>query len=333
MSVLLFTKYDTKGASSRVRFYQFLPLDKSNILVSPLFSNKQLTFKYRFGFYPPSLLLRYCYRLFLLAFLGRKDSVLIIVEKELFPGLPLFLEAWVYRKFESILDYDDGVHLASSKFSKLALLAKRITVGSYSLMEYYLSYNPNVKYYPSTMKRSTRFTNNQHYNRVLWIGSPSTSSQLDLIISMVVRWCEIHNWRLRVVGYHGLNIDMLSKHKLVELLDWTFENEDLYFKNVDVGLMPLESTDWNNYKCSYKIIQYMAHDIPIIASAVGENVRVVNNGKNGFLVDQISGFEDTLTFFKENNLKQLRRDAKMIYDSELSFDIARKIFMKNICVE
>ena len=333
MSVLLLTKYDTKGASSRVRFYQFLPLDEVNIFVCPLISNKQLMFKYRFGFYPPSLLFNYCYRLLLLVFVRRKVVDLLLVEKELFPSVPVFFEAWVYRKSATILDYDDGVHLASSKFRKIAALANKITVGSYSLMDFYSSYNANVKYYPSTMNRSTRFTNNQNYKRILWIGSPSTSSQLDLIISMVLKWCDIHSWHLRVVGYHGLNIDVLSKHERVELLDWTFEDEDLFFQNVDVGLMPLDYTDWNNYKCSYKIIQYMAHDIPVIASAVGENVRIVNNGENGLLVDQISEFEDALTLFKKKNLNQLRMQTKMIYDNELSFDLAREIFIKGICVE
>lgn len=333
MSVLLFTKYDTKGASSRVRFYQFLPVEGVNIFVCPLFSNKQLTFKYRFGFYPPSLLFRYCYRILLLAFLKRKGSVLLMIEKELFPGLPVFLEAWVYRKFATVLDYDDGVHLASSKFSKLAVLAKGITVGSYSLLDYYSLYNLNVKYYPSTMRRSTRFSNSEGYSRMLWIGSPSTSSQLDLIIPTIVKWCEIHNWHLRVVGYQGLNVNMLSEHKHVELLGWAVENEELFFQNVDVGLMPLDSTDWNNFKCSYKLIQYMAHDIPVIASAVGENIRVVYNGKNGFLVDTIEGFEDALLCFQEKNLQQLRRGAKLVYDRELSFDIAREAFIKGICVE
>ena len=126
---------------------------------------------------------------------------------------------------------------------------------------------------------------------------------------------------------------MLSEHKHVELLGWAVENEELFFQNVDVGLMPLDSTDWNNFKCSYKLIQYMAHDIPVIASAVGENIRVVCNGKNGFLVNTIEGFEDALLRFQEKNLQQLRRGAKLVYDRELSFDIARKAFIKGICVE
>jgi len=47
--------------------------------------------------------------------------------------------------------------------------------------------------------------------------------------------------------------------------------------------MPLPDEPWEWGKCGYKLIQYMACGLPVVASPVGVNRDIVNNGTNGFL--------------------------------------------------
>ena len=52
----------------------------------------------------------------------------------------------------------------------------------------------------------------------------------------------------------------------------------------DIGVMPLKETDWERGKCGFKLIQYMALEIPSVASAFGANLEIVENKELALLV-------------------------------------------------
>jgi len=84
-------------------------------------------------------------------------------------------------------------------------------------------------------------------------------------------------------------------HAQWEFVLWSPETERQWLESIDIGVMPLEDDEWSRGKCAFKLLQYMSYGKPVIASAVGENLTVVEHGRNGFLAkstgDWQSAFE------------------------------------------
>ena len=67
-------------------------------------------------------------------------------------------------------------------------------------------------------------------------------------------------------------------------LPWKGETEVTDLLKMDIGLYPLPDEPWVYGKSGLKALQYMALGTPTIAAAIGANFRIIQNGKNGFLV-------------------------------------------------
>ena len=59
--------------------------------------------------------------------------------------------------------------------------------------------------------------------------------------------------------------------------------------------MPLRDKPFENGKCGYKLIQYMACRLPVVASPVGVNTEIVNHGQNGYLAKTTDEWKTTLS--------------------------------------
>ena len=69
----------------------------------------------------------------------------------------------------------------------------------------------------------------------------------------------------------------------VEHVPWTYDTEADALARGDIGIAPTPCDRWTLGKCGFKIIQYMAAGLPVIASPVGANAEIVRAGDTGLL--------------------------------------------------
>lgn len=207
---------------------------------------------------------------------------------ELFPLLPGLIERGLIKN-PYIYDFDDAFYLKyrkgwlgiaspllKNKFDTLIAGAAKVTAGNEVLTNYAKLRNPNTINFPTVVDTSRYIP--QILNRdgkvltVGWIGSPSTAQYLRIIASALSTIGKEGPVRFVVVGGKAPYIPNIT---LLEL-DWSENTELGLINSFDIGVMPLTDDEWSRGKCAFKIIQYMACSVPVIASPVGANVDVIN---------------------------------------------------------
>jgi glycosyltransferase involved in cell wall biosynthesis len=113
-----------------------------------------------------------------------------------------------------------------------------------------------------------------------WVGHSDNLPYLEALAEPLRELSRRHpELRLIVVADRPPRIDGVD----LEYRPWSLETEVSCFAGMRVGLMPLADTPWARGKCAFKAIQYMALGLAAVASPVGANRDVIEDGETGFL--------------------------------------------------
>lgn len=226
---------------------------------------------------------------------------LLWIEKELFPWLPPLAEQvlrWV--RIPYLIDIDDAIFhkydshgsgwvrfILGNKIRSVMSNANLVVAGNNYLAQYARDAGaPKVEIIPTVIELSRYPLNylrpvTDGPVKIGWIGTPSTVWYLSVIKDILQKIQQSYPIELVIVGGGVMDIGSVP----VKSFDWSEETEVINIQSFDIGIMPLTNSPFELGKCGYKLIQYMACSIPVIASNVGVNSDIIDHGINGFIAN------------------------------------------------
>ena len=230
-----------------------------------------------------------------------------IVQRELISTLPS-LESWAGRPL--VADIDDAIwlHRGGHAASHLAKAADHIVVGNNFLAEHFGRYGKPVSVIATAVDvaRFRPAPRSPDAARVIgWSGTSGGYAYFEPLQDALAAQLRRHpNWRLRFISDRPPEFGRLPADQ-VEYRPWSPDTEAELTADMDIGLMPLDDTEWSLGKCSYKMLLYMACGVPVVVSDRGMNHDILGMREVGLGVRSPQDWTDALeTLMGDESLRQ-----------------------------
>ncbi len=309
-----------KAPSQRFRFEQYIPALEANGFETelipflsekdwaPLYENASVLRK------AWSMIRSFWKRFFLLFRLKQYDHIFIHREASMIgpPVFEWFIAKVLRRKY--IYDFDDAIWLpnysqtnarfhrlkAYGKVRKIVKWADQITVGNAYLKGYAEQYNENVSIIPTTVDLDRVHKGKTDQNKtpitIGWTGSHTTMEYLPMLLPILKELRKEFEFKFRVISNHPPDLDFDD----LEYIQWNRDTEIEDLKSIQIGVMPLENSQWAKGKCGFKGLQYMSLHIPSVMSKVGVNPEIISHRENGWLCETEEDWKEALQTLIEN---------------------------------
>jgi len=337
MRVLCFTVGPDSEPSSRFRVHQWRePLRTRGIEleIRARASRRYLELGYGVREFPSAVRVGWAAFQFLRVSLRRLRDLwdarhydLLWLQKETFPfGMERLLSLLGLRP---VFDFDDAIYvradLAHGMGRRLRSVADSVTrreqalpallthchsvlAGNPTLANYARVHCARVRVLPTVVETRSyplRPVRRTGPLTIGWIGAPPNVVYLKPLRPVLERLAEEFPLRLLLVGPRRFECPGVK----VQCRPWkhyaSVEDEVSDLHEFDIGLMPLRDDAFAAGKCALKAIQYMACGIPVVASPVGVNVEVVQDGVCGSLARTPSEWYERLrALFMDPDLRQ-----------------------------
>jgi len=188
-----------------------------------------------------------------------------------------------------VFDVDDAIWLnrGSGFARRLARTVDVVVAGNAYLADWFGRHCAHVEIVPTSVD-TTRFVPaiadpgaRPRPPVVGWVG---TSANFPYLLSwqgaLATALHAVPDLRIRVCADRRPPLTVLPADRL-DWVPWSPEAEVPFLQSLDVGLMPLIDTPWTRGKCSFKMLQYLACEVPAVVSPVGMNREVLSAAEVG----------------------------------------------------
>lgn len=216
-------------------------------------------------------------------------------------SFPFGLERLIKKVNPNIIfDFDDSIFMSdpdskelgwlgglkdrmkASEVAGMVAASKLVVAGNDFLKEYADRFSDNAIVSTETID-TERYTVGPRRAagpvRIGWIGSPSTSAYLEMLLPAWRSLAEKYDIQIRLIGAGDYRREGLA----IVNVPWDFETEIGELHEFDIGVMPQPVSEWTEGKFGSKMLQYMAVGVPAVISYSRANSEVVADGVNGFL--------------------------------------------------
>lgn len=214
-----------------------------------------------------------------------------------------------------IVDIDDAIWLynplGKSQIARLIGRADMVFAGNAFLADWCSQYCSNIRVIPTAVDADRfvpRLTPKEPDSPFVigWTGTSGNFRFLKAIEGALARFLRDHpSARLMIVADRAPTELSVPLEQLL-FRPWDSATEHLLLHEFDVGIMPLDDSDLSRGKCSFKMLQYMAVGIPVIASPFGMNKEVLSLGGFGIAAGSSDEWQDAFANFFHDSAK---RDA------------------------
>lgn len=334
-TILFLTQGGISKASSRFRVYQYLG---SAVGLVPVFSYKVIPLL------GSGIASRIAYIIRVLFSLPRFDT--IFVQKVLFPEAMIRLLRCKATRL--VYDWDDALYAnppgacdneskhrsRKAKLDLMLAVSDTVICGNDVLKNYASRFCDDIRLIPTVVGYKSPRICEEMPSKIItigWIGSSENLTYLKNLEGVFASLYEKYGAmiELKVV----CDSPLFYKSSLVVVNKrWALVEEEEDIRSFDIGVMPLDDSEWARGKCAFKLLQYMALGVPAVASPVGANNQVIENGNNGFLAACEDEWFYALTRLIEN--KSLRHRiasaALVTIEERYSFNVNREKFMQAV---
>lgn len=269
----------------------------------------------------------------------RPDAIYIYREAALIG--PAFLESLTKRwKAPIIYDIDEPVFVPyvsprNGRFNVLKFISKTRTL--FEMSDHVLAVNKAISDYASQFARKVSIVpmavDIERYSpaidslaepapvRVAWVGTLTNQPNLELVAEPLARLKESHGTVLRVIADEPMTMPGVD----VEFIGWRYDLEVPRLQECQIGVVPVKPSAWSPWKFFFKLIQYMSLGLPVVATATGSNLEIIEDGVNGFLADTPDEWYEKLRLLVENPdlRREMGRAARRT--AEQGFSLTRQI--------
>ncbi len=304
MRVTAFTKYDREAASTRQRLLQYLPhLAAAGIEVEvfPLLDDAYVR-GLASGAARSKSAIAAAYARRLRQLLTIQTADLVWIYAELFPWLPTTFERLAFRSGKPVVyDFDDAFfhpyddhrsgfvrQMLGGKLKPLMRGAAAVCAGNDYLKDYADNAGASAIVLPTVVDTDRYIPRKDNAHRPLtvgWIGSPSTWQFVQPFLQLLADLCRERDIRFVAVGA-GAAAEA-DHFEGMTFVPWSEDSEIDSVQSMDIGIMPLPDEPWARGKSGYKLVQYMACGLPVVASPVGVNSTIVKDGETGLLATDV----------------------------------------------
>jgi len=213
--------------------------------------------------------------------------------------------------FVDIDDFPSRNHneITLSNFQTLCIQSNGVFAGSETLKNWISSFQSKVYLIPSGIKESLYIlevkSDNKQKTCLGWIGNGAhyQADLIEILLPIAAHFSGNPNIEFRFIGVDETSLFAEKMREIsplnslfIQPADWSDTDSIVKEINkIDIGLYPLIENDFNKYKCGFKALEYFALKLPVVSSNVAMNREIIDNGINGYIVNNTHEWIEKLT--------------------------------------